>query len=61
MAEDAFENYLGDINKPYLRGDAGEHTHRPGSAGLVVVSYVVWRQSWPLRRWEKVSNNGSCE
>jgi len=24
-----FEKYLNDINEAYLRGDAGEHTHRP--------------------------------
>jgi len=29
MAEDAFDNYLGEINKAFLRGDATEHTHRP--------------------------------
>jgi len=28
MAEDAFDKYLGEINKAYLRGDATEHTHR---------------------------------
>jgi hypothetical protein len=25
MAEDAFEKYLSEINKAYLRGDATEH------------------------------------
>lgn len=29
MAEDVFFNYLSEINKAYLRGDATEHTHRP--------------------------------
>lgn len=29
MAEGAFEKYLGEINKAYLRGGATEHTHRP--------------------------------
>jgi len=28
MAEDAFDKYLAEINKAYLRGDATEHTHR---------------------------------
>ena len=29
MAEDAFDNYLREINRAYLRRDATEHTHRP--------------------------------
>ncbi len=29
MSSDAFDKYLSEINKAYLRGDATEHTHRP--------------------------------
>ena len=35
MAEDAFDKYLAEINKAYLRGDATEHTHRPALKGLI--------------------------
>lgn len=35
MAEDAFEKYLAEINKAYLRGDATEHTHRPALKNLI--------------------------
>jgi len=30
MADEAFEKYLAEINKAYFRGDATEHTQRPG-------------------------------
>jgi len=35
MAEDAFDKYLSEINKAYLRGDATEHTHRPALKVLI--------------------------
>jgi len=35
MAKDAFDKYLSDINKAYLRGDATEHTHRPALKTLI--------------------------
>ena len=35
MAEDAFDKYLAEINKAYLRGDATEHTHRPALKDLI--------------------------
>lgn len=35
MAEEAFDKYLGEINKAYLRGDATEHTHRPALKTLI--------------------------
>ncbi|MCX5636761.1 MAG: hypothetical protein NTX52_03580, partial [Planctomycetota bacterium] len=35
MAEDAFDKYLAEINKAYLRSDATEHTHRPALKTLV--------------------------
>jgi hypothetical protein len=35
MAEDAFDKYLAEINKAYLRGDATEHTHRPALKELI--------------------------
>ena len=35
MAEDAFDKYLAEINKAYLRGDATEHTHRPALKNLI--------------------------
>lgn len=35
MAEDAFDKYLTEINKAYLRGDATEHTHRPALKALI--------------------------
>jgi len=35
MAEDAFDKYLAEINKAYLRGDATEHTHRPALKALI--------------------------
>ncbi len=31
----AFETYLSEINKAYLRGDATEHTHRPALKALI--------------------------
>ncbi|MBA7695824.1 hypothetical protein ES703_104464 [subsurface metagenome] len=37
MVEDAFDKYLNDINKAYLRGDATEHTHRPALKALIEV------------------------
>ncbi len=37
MAEDAFDNYLKEINKAYMRGDATEHTHRPALKALIEV------------------------
>jgi len=33
MAKDIFDRYLSEINEAYLRGDATEHTHRPGVKG----------------------------
>jgi predicted helicase len=35
MAEDAFDKYLSEINKAYLRGDATEHTHRPALKAMI--------------------------
>ena len=35
MAEDAFDKYLAEVNKAYLRGDATEHTHRPALKSLI--------------------------
>ena len=35
MAEDAFDNYLGEINGAYLRGDGTEHTNRPALKALI--------------------------
>jgi len=35
MADDAFDKYLAEINKAYLRGDATEHTHRPALKALI--------------------------
>jgi type I restriction-modification system DNA methylase subunit len=32
---DAFDKYLSEINKAYLRGDATEHTHRPALKALI--------------------------
>jgi len=37
MAEDAFDKYLKEINKAYLREDATEHTHRPALKALIEV------------------------
>lgn len=31
----AFDNYIKEINKAYLRGDATEHTHRPALKSLI--------------------------
>ncbi len=35
MAENVFDVYLGEINDAYLRGDTGEHTHRPTLKNLI--------------------------
>ena len=35
MASDVFSEYLSEINKAYLRGDATEHTHRPALKTLI--------------------------
>jgi hypothetical protein len=35
MSSNAFDKYLSEINKAYLRGDATEHTHRPALKALI--------------------------
>jgi len=35
MRNGAFDIYISEINKAYLRGDATEHTHRPALKALI--------------------------
>ena len=35
MPNDPFNEYIDDINRAYLRGDATEHTHRPALKALI--------------------------
>lgn len=35
MTKEAFNTYLTEINRAYLRGDATEHTHRPALKELI--------------------------